>query len=285
MLASLLIVFREILEAGLIVGIILAATEGVPGRGLWIAGGVAGGVFGAALVALFAGALSNALEGVGQEVFTVGILCVAVLMLGWHTIWMARHGREIAEEMNAAATAVKGGQKSLLAMAIVVAIAVLREGSEVVLFLYGIAVSTNEGPIPLLTGGLLGLLLGTLLSYLLYRGLVIIPMRHLFSVTNTLVALLAAGMAGQAADLLARTDLIPAWGDQLWDSSGLLSQASLVGRALHALVGYSDRPSGVQVAAYLVTLATLISLSRLIGKPTAGKPGAGRVARPAAQVR
>jgi high-affinity iron transporter len=285
MLASLLIVFREIIEAGLIVGIILAATEGVRGRGLWIAGGVAGGVLGAGLVALFAGALSNALEGVGQEVFTVGILCVAVLMLGWHTVWMARHGREMADEMNAAGAAVKGGQKSLLAMAIVVAIAVLREGSEVVLFLYGIAVSTNEGPIPLLTGGLLGLLLGSLLSYLLYRGLVIIPMRHLFSVTNTLVALLAAGMAGQAADLLARTDLIPSWGDQLWDSSGLLSQASLLGRALHALVGYSDRPSGVQVAAYLVTLATLISLSRVIGRPATGKPGAGEVVRPAAQAR
>ncbi|MDB5358969.1 MAG: iron permease [Rhodospirillales bacterium] len=280
MLASLLIVFREIIEAGLIVGIILAATEGVLGRGLWIAGGVAGGVLGAALVALFAGALSNALEGVGQEVFTVGILCVAVLMLGWHTVWMARHGREIAEEMNAAGAAVKGGEKSLLAMAIVVAIAVLREGSEVVLFLYGIAVSTNEGPLPLLTGGLLGLLLGSLLSYLLYRGLVIIPMRHLFSVTNALVALLAAGMAGQAADLLARTDLIPSWGDQLWDSSGLLSQGSLLGRALHALVGYSDRPSGVQVAAYLVTLATLIGLGRVIGRPAAGN-----VARPAVQVR
>jgi len=285
MLASLLIVFREIIEAGLIVGIILAATEGVRGRGLWIAGGVAGGVLGAGLVALFAGALSNALEGVGQEVFTVGILCVAVLMLGWHTVWMARHGREMADEMNAAGAAVKGGQKSLLAMAIVVAIAVLREGSEVVLFLYGIAVSTNEGPIPLLTGGLLGLLLGSLLSYLLYRGLVIIPMRHLFSVTNTLLVSLAAGMAGQAADLLARTDLIPSWGDQLWDSSGLLSQASLLGRALHALVGYSDRPSGVQVAAYLVTLATLISLSRVIGRPATGKPGAGEVVRPAAQAR
>jgi len=284
MLASLLIVFREIIEAGLIVGIILAATEGVAGRGLWIAGGVAGGVLGAGLVALFAGALSNALEGVGQEVFTVGILCVAVLMLGWHTIWMARHGREIAAEMNAAGAAVKGGQKSLLAMAIVVAIAVLREGSEVVLFLYGIAVSTNEGPIPLLVGGMLGMLGGGMLSYLLYRGLVIIPMRHLFSVTNTLVALLAAGMAGQAADLLARTDIIPAWGDQLWDSSRLLSEGSMVGRALHALVGYSDRPSGVQVAAYLVTLVLLVSLSRAIGKPAATRPGGG-VGRPAPQVR
>lgn len=287
MLASLLIVFREIIEAGLIVGIVLAATEGVYRRGIWVAGGVVGGVLGAALVAAFAGALSNALQGIGQEIFTVGILCIAVLMLGWHTIWMARHGREMAAEMSAAGAAVKGGEKSLLAMAIVVAIAVLREGSEVVLFLYGIAVSTNEGPVPLLAGGVIGLLLGSLLSYLLYRGLVIIPMRHLFSVTNTLVALLAAGMAGQAADLLARTDLIPTWGDQLWDSSRLLSEGSMVGRALHALVGYSDRPSGVQVAAYLTTLVLLVSLSRAIGKAKPKSPhgGARAGARPAAQTR
>jgi high-affinity iron transporter len=285
MLASLLIVFREILEAGLIVGIVLAATEGVHRRGLWVAGGVAAGALGAALVAAFAGALSGALQGMGQELFTVGILSVAVLMLGWHIVWMAKHGREMAVEMKSAGAAVKGGEKSLLALAIVVAVAVLREGSEVVLFLYGIAVSSNEGPVPLMIGGVAGLALGALVSYLLYRGLVIIPMRRLFSVTNALVALLAAGMAGQAADLLAQIDLIPTWGDQLWDSSYLLSVGSMVGRALHALVGYSDRPSGVQVAAYLLTLVTLISLSRLIGKPKAKKHGASAVTQPATQVR
>jgi high-affinity iron transporter len=266
MLASLLIVFREILEAGLIVGIVLAATEGVVGRGRWVAGGVAVGVLGAGILALFAGALSHAFQGSGQELFTVSILCLAVVMLGWHTIWMSKHGRELAAEMSATGSAVKSGQKSLFAMAIVVAVAVLREGFEVVLFLYGIAASSQDGPVPLFLGGVAGVLLGSLLSFLLYRGLVIIPLKHLFSVTNGLVALLAAGMAGQAADLLAQIDLIPSWGDQVWDSSAIVAQDSLVGRALHALVGYSDRPSGVQIAVYLATLATLVILGRLVGR-------------------
>jgi len=266
MLASLLIVFREILEAGLIVGIVLAATEGVYRRGLWVAGGVGAGVLGAALVAGFAGALSDALQGMGQELFTVGILGVAVLMLGWHIIWMAKHGREMAVEMKSAGAAVKDGRKSLLALAIVVAVAVLREGSEVVLFLYGIAVSSNEGPVPLMIGGLAGLALGALVSWLLYRGLVIIPMRHLFQVTNALVALLAAGMAGQAAAVLANLGIVPTWGDAVWDTSALLAEDSMVGRALHALVGYSERPFGVQIAAYAATLAVLVALSRIIGK-------------------
>ena len=283
MLASLLIVFREILEAGLIVGIVLAATEGVRARGLWITGGVGAGIFGAALVAAFAGVLSQAFEGIGQEIFTVGILCVAVLMLGWHTVWMARHGREMAAEMLAAGKAVKGGERSLLALAIVVAVAVLREGSEVVLFLYGIAVSSNEGPVPLLIGGVLGLGLGALLSFILYRGLVTLPMRHLFSVTNGLVALLAAGMAGQAAALLSRVDVIPSWGNRLWDTSHILAEDSILGRALHALVGYSDRPVGVQVAAYLVTLVTLIILGRIVGKPGSPARNAGSPRQPVPQ--
>jgi high-affinity iron transporter len=276
MLASLLIVFREILEAGLIVGIVLAATEGVYRRGLWVAGGVAAGVLGATLVAGFAGAISDALQGMGQELFTVAILCLAVLMLSWHIIWMAKHGREMAVELKSAGDAVRGGEKSLLALAIVVAVAVLREGSEVVLFLYGIAISSNEGPVPLMIGGIAGLGLGAFVSWLLYRGLVIIPMKHLFSVTNWLVALLAAGMAGQAAAVLANLDLIPTWGDGVWDTSHILAEDSMVGRALHALIGYSERPFGVQIVAYVATLVVLVTLSRIIGK---GGPARARSRR------
>ena len=96
MLAALLIVFREVFEAGLIVGIVMAVTTGVAGRGLWVAGGVAAGALGACLVALFTSGLSSLFGGSGQEVFNAGILGFAVIMLTWHNVWMARHGRELA---------------------------------------------------------------------------------------------------------------------------------------------------------------------------------------------
>src|SRR5579875_1299357 len=156
MLASALIVFLEVLEAGLIVGIVLAATQGIAQRGRYIAGGLVAGVAGAALLALFAGAISSALAGNGQEVFNATVLIVAVFMLAWHNIWMSRHGREIAREMRAVGRAVAAGDKSLLGMAVVVAVAVLREGSEVVLFLYGIAASTRIGLGPMMLGGAIG---------------------------------------------------------------------------------------------------------------------------------
>jgi high-affinity iron transporter len=286
MLASLLIVFREVMEAGLIVGIVLAASEGVPHRGYWVSIGVGGGVLGASIVAAFASVIAGALEGVGQEVFTAAILMVAVCMLGWHCAWMARHGRELAAQAKALGSAVKGGDKSLAALAVVVAVAVLREGSEVVLFLYGIAISSNEGPVGLLIGGVLGLLAAAMLSYLLYRGLVAIPVRYLFSVTNWLIALLAAGMAGQAAAVLAGADILPSWGNRLWDTSFILSDSGWIGGALHALVGYSARPSGIQISAYVATLTVLIVLTKLVAPVSANKsPKSTASPRPVPEVR
>jgi high-affinity iron transporter len=264
MLASLVIVFREVLEAGLIVGIVLAATQGIAGRGRWLTSGIGAGTFGATVLALFAGALQSASAGAGQEVFNACILVAAVLMLGWHQIWMASHGRQMAGEMKAMGRDVALGRRSLLAMALVVGVAVLREGAEVVLFLYGIATSGKEGWAALMLGGAMGVGLGAVVSFLLYRGLVAIPVSRLFTVTSWLVALLAAGMAGQAAAVLAGADIIPAWGYQLWDTSWLLPEDSIPGRALRALVGYSDRPMGVQLAAWLLVLVTLVAGARLI---------------------
>ncbi len=278
MLASLIIVFREVFEAGLVVGIVLAATQGVAGRAAWMTGGIGAGVLGASLLALFAGALESALAGNGQEVFNAGILIAAVVMLSWHQIWMASHGRQMAGEMKALGRDVALGRKSLFAMALVVGVAVLREGAEVVLFLYGIAASGHEGWAALMLGGAVGVLLGGAVSFLLYRSLIAIPVTKLFTITGWLIALLAAGMAGQAAAILAGADLIPSWGYQLWDTSWLLPEDSIPGRALHALVGYADRPMGVQLAAWLAVMAALVLGARWARRTPARPRGAARPA-------
>src|SRR5947199_8840993 len=167
MLGALVIVFREVLEAGLIIGIVLAATRGLPGRGRWIATGVAAGVAGAAVVALFAEHIANAFEGSGQELLNASVLGAAVLMLMWHNAWMARHGREMAAEMAAVGAAVSAGKRPMTALAAVVGLAVLREGSEVVLFLYGIFAGGASGS-SLFIGGVLGLAVGAAFTALTY---------------------------------------------------------------------------------------------------------------------
>jgi high-affinity iron transporter len=274
MLASALIVFREVFEAGLVLGIVLSATRGVAGRGRWVTGGVLGGLLGACLVAMFAGAIGEAMQGSGQEVFNAGILLIAAVMLGWHNVWMARHGREMAGEMKALGRSVSEGSRTLLALAVVVGVAILREGSEVVLFLYGLAAG-GEGGVALIGGCVLGLLGGGAVAALLYRGLVSIPTRQLFRVTNVMLSLLAAGMAAQAVGFLIQADLLPALGTQVWNSSALLDEKSIAGRALHALVGYTDRPAGLQLVVYGLTLAALLIAGRAVTPQGAPRQAGG----------
>jgi high-affinity iron transporter len=265
MLAALIIVFREVFEAGLIVGIVLAVTSSVPNRNRWIGGGVVVGVLAACIVAAFAGALSRQFAGMGQEVFNAAILAIAVVMLTWHNVWMAHHGREIAGELQAVGQAVAEGSRSLLALAVVVGVAVLREGSEVALFLYGIAASDGSSAMSLLLGGLLGLALGVGVCLLTYFGLMRIPPKALFSTTTVLITLLAAGMAAQAVAFLERTNWLTSLDKVVWDSAWLLPETSMAGRTMHTLVGYTDQPTEMQLVVYAAVLVLTFLLMRFTG--------------------
>ena len=271
MLATAIIVFREVLEAALIIGIILAATQGLARRASWVSTGIMVGVAGAGLVAWFADAISSALAGVGQEVFNAGIMLFAVLMLGWHNVWMKRHGRDMAQHMRDMGQAVKLGNRSMYMLAVVIGLAVLREGSEVVLFLYGIAVAQQDSPGLMLSGGLLGLLSGAMAGLLMYRGLLRISSRHLFTVTTWMITLLAAGMAAQAAGFLTQADLLPPLVQSMWDTSGIVAQNSVFGRVLQTLIGYADHPSGIQVLFYAATLISIAVFMRLYGNVSSSK--------------
>ena len=222
-------------------------------------------------MAWFADAISSALAGVGQEVFNAGIMLFAVLMLGWHNVWMKRHGREMAQQMRDMGQAVKFGSRSMYMLAVVVGLAVLREGSEVVLFLYGIAVAQQDSPGLMLSGGVLGLLSGAIVGLLMYRGLLRISSRYLFTVTTWMITLLAAGMAAQAAGFLTQADLLPPLVQSMWDTSDIVAQNSVLGRVLQTLIGYADHPSGIQVLFYAITLVSIAVLMRLYGNAPSAK--------------
>ena len=276
MLATLILVFREVMEAGLIVGIVLAAARGVPGRALWVGAGVGAGVVGSGLVALFAGAISNAFAGAGQELLNAAILSLAVLMLAWHNIWMASHGRDLARHMTAVGGAVMDGRRPLAALAIVVGAAVLREGSELVLFLYGVAASGGAGQGAMLLGSALGLGLGVGLTAATYAGLVAIPAHRLFAVTGGIITLVAAGLAAQAIGYLQAGGVLNGWTTPLWDTSAILSQSeSTLGRALHTVVGYMDQPNAAEVLAYLATAAAMLAARRWVDQRHGAHAGLG----------
>jgi high-affinity iron transporter len=188
-----------------------------------------------------------------------------VMMLTWHNVWMAHHGREMAGEMRAVGQAVADGTKSLLALAVVVGVAVLREGSEVALFLYGVVASDGGSAANLAIGGFTGLALGAAVCLLTYFGLMRIPQRALFATTTALITLLAAGMAAQAVAFLERANWLNSLDTVIWDSGWLLSETSIPGRALHTLIGYTDQPTEMQLLVYVCVLVVTFLLMRLTG--------------------
>ena len=262
MLAALVIVFREVLEAGLIIGVVLAASRGVAGRNRAVALGILAGVIGSLVVAFFAAGISQMFDGRGQELFTAAVLLLAVVMLTWHVVWMADHAREITQQLRKLGTEVSEGSQPLMVLGIAVAVAVMREGSEVVLFLTGILMQSQAGIAHLVLGSLGGLALGALVSAVLYFGLAAVPLKKMFSVTGVLVTLLAAGLAAEAMKQLSNAGLLNVLDRPAWDSSWLLSETSWPGRVLHVLIGYRDNPSEMQVLAYAATVAVIVLLAR-----------------------
>lgn len=267
MLGSAIIVFREVLEAALIIGIIAAVTKDLPSRNRWLLTGIGAGLLGSLLVAALTGQIAEMAEGVGQELLNAGVLGIAALMLAWHNIWMSRHGAELARSAKQLGRDLLSNQRDMSALTIVIALAILREGSETVLFLYGMLAGGGESLLQVLGGGALGLVLGVLAGYGLYAGFLRIPTRWFFTATSGLILLLAAAMASQMARFLSQADLLPSLASPLWDSSWLLDNGSLVGRFLHALIGYDAMPSGIQVLFYGVTLVLILIGMRLTRLP------------------
>jgi len=267
MFGTAIIVFREVLEASLLIGIVAAATRAVPGRNRWLAIGLAAGLAGSGLVAASTAAIAEMASGIGQEIFNALVLGIAVLMLAWHNIWMSSHGAALMADVRKVGSAIRDGRRECSILAIVVGLAVLREGSETVLFLYGISASEGSGSSAMLAGGMVGVTAGIAVGYTIYAGLLRIPMRWLFSATSLLVMLLAAGMASQAARFLIQADLLPSLTTPLWDASAMLPENSIFAILLHSLVGYEPRPAGMQMVFYAITVITIAIGVKLANRP------------------
>jgi high-affinity iron transporter len=271
MFATALIVFRESLEAALFVGIVAAATRGLAGRSRWLGAGVGAGALGAIALALLAQHISAWLDGIGQDIVNIGVLSLALVMLLWHCVWVTTHTQEMVSDARQLGQSVQSGQRRPWALLVAVALAVLREGAETVLFVGGSLTGADAGrPGAVLLAGTLGLAGGALLGVVIYAGLARIPARHVFGITNLLIALLAGSLASQLARALAQAGLLEAWTSPLWDSSKWLAQDSALGTLLHALAGYDAQPSAAQLVSYLAALAFIVAGTRLLRQRVAG---------------
>jgi high-affinity iron transporter len=271
MFGTAIIVFREVLEAALIIGIVAAATRSIANSRRWLAGGVLLGLAGAGLVAASTDVIGAWASGVGQEIFNAVVLGIAVLMLAWHNIWMSSHGAALAANARAVGGEIRDGRKECSILLLIVGLAVLREGSETTLFLYGIAAAEGSGQSSMLIGGSLGVAAGVAVGYAVYAGLMRVPLRWFFAATGILVLLLAAGLASQVAHYLIQADMLPSLAAPLWDTSALLPESSLPGMLLRGLVGYESRPAGMQFLFYITALICIYTGMRWAARPRAAK--------------
>ncbi|MDQ6986688.1 MAG: FTR1 family protein [Mariprofundaceae bacterium] len=262
MTSALIIVFREMLEMALVLGVLFAATKGMRAGRHWINIGIVVGVAGAMLFALFMEKIESAASGDGEFLFNAVVLAIASLLIAWTVMWMSKHGRDLSGKMRRVGQSVADGSAPRTALAVVAAAAVMREGGEAVFFLFGTAQTVQEDGTSMLFGAALGMVLGILTAYVIYRGLLHIPLQRLFSVVGWLLILIAAGMASQSVANLVMIDMLPSLVDPMWDTSAWLSESSMFGEVLHVMVGYNDQPSGMQMLVFTVTLTIMAWLNR-----------------------
>jgi high-affinity iron transporter len=262
-LPAFIVVFREFLEIAIVLGVVIAATRGLANRKRFIWAGIIAGVLGSLLVAFFAEGISNAAEGMGQELFNAAILLTASAVIGWTVLWMRSHARQMTAHIKKVGAQITEGTLPAYTITVIIGLAVLREGAEIVLFTYGMLAS-GQALFNVIVGGILGAVAGSIFGLALYLGIITIPVRYVFQVTSWMLIFLSAGMASLAAKYLVAGGAIDWLTNKLWDSSWLLSEDSIVGQILHALVGYSDQPMAIQLVFFAVTLGLLASIMRLM---------------------
>ena len=261
------IVFREIIEVALVIGIVMAATRGLPGRVNLILAGLGLGVLGSAIIAFFTQSISDAIDGMGQEIFNATVMFVAVGFLSWTVIWMKTHGRELAHNLKAVGQDVLSGHRSAYVLVGVVALATFREGAEIALFTYGMTASGAYTLAQIVTGGVIGAIGGAIVGGMLYFGLLKAAQKHLFTVTSWLLIVLTAGMAAQGANFLIAAGVLPEIIPQVWDTSAILSGDGFLGETLKVLIGYTPRPTGMELVFYSTVLLIVGVIYKIIGSP------------------
>jgi high-affinity iron transporter len=276
MFAATLIMFHEALEAALFVGIVAAATKGVPQRGRWLAGGVGLGLLGALLLASLVGPMHSRLPLMGPMGYDVILLGLVVLMLVWHCVWMASAQSGSDHAARQLGLSVTQGHSAPRVMAAAVALAVLREGIESFVFISGLMhAGAGLQPGMTLAHALLGLAMGVGVGVLVYAGLVRIPVGRMLTASMALIALYAASMAGQLAQRVGQSGSLGGPAAPLWDSSAMLPPESVLGSVLHLLLGYDGHPTVAQITSFLCVLVFITVVTQLQKAPQPARfPGA-----------
>ncbi|WP_028213575.1 FTR1 family iron permease [Paraburkholderia mimosarum] len=250
------IVWRESVEALLVVGILYAwlkngdadARRGVPY--LW--GGVAIGIVAAVALGAVLVGFTEVLSGDAQDYFQTGMVLVACVLIVQMVLWMKQHGRTLKRDMEQSLEK-SARDANWWGVAILVALAIAREGSETVIFLYGLGFGqSGHVDASQYVAVLIGLALALLTFYLLQLGGKVFSWRHFFRITEIMLLFLGAGLFQTGIDKLIDKEILPTLVDQVWNTSAILDDSNTFGSLVATLTGYRAHPALMNLIAYAV---------------------------------
>ena len=269
------IVWRESVEALLVIGILsawLATREGserATGR-RWLWSGVASGIVGAIALAWVLTMFDDTLSEDSRQIFQTSMVLVAAALIVQMVAWMRKNGRTLKRDMETALTGA-AARRSWWGVYVLALIAVLREGSETVIFLYG---SLAGLPLTDLSGPFFAALLGfaaAIASYLLLQlGGRVLSWRLFFRVTEVMLLFLAAALTVTGIDGLIDLGWLPSLG-RAWDTSALLPDSGVFGGLISALTGYRARPEIAEVIGFALYWLLIFWMVTARRPPTVGR--------------
>jgi high-affinity iron transporter len=241
---SVIIILREVLEAALIISVLLAISQQLKISRKWLFFALLIGLAGASVYATYIEIVSMAMEGVGQEVVNASLhlLIYGFIVMLIFSIKDRAYYRYL-----------------VLAMASCVAMAIIREGSEIVIYIGGF-ISSPELFVSVSIGSIIGAGIGISIGVFFYYLIASLSLNNGVRFGLLLLILIAGGMILQATQLLIQADLIISQ-QPLWDSSSLISERSLIGQLLYALLGYEATPTPIQIFCYIASLILMIFMT------------------------
>lgn len=271
MLHTFIVVWRESVEALLIIGVLLAwiARQPTPAplrRGLWV--GAVGGVGLAGLLGVATLLAQSELQGQALDAVRLTVTLGAAALILQMVAWMRRHGATMRYTLEARASRVSGAS----GVAWVAALAVAREGAETVVFLCGIGWETASTATARWLAGFGGLLAALACAWLLGRGARALGTRRLMRLSEALLLIVAASLVATGIDQMIALDWLPPGWDPVWDSALLLDDSTGLGRVLADFAGYRARPSATLLVGYAGFWALAWALLSRAGKPASSAP-------------
>lgn len=270
MIKIALVIFREMLEISLILGIVAAAAGSIKNSRIYITAGIMSGFIGAAILAFFITRLSSMLSGYGEEMVDVAIIMTTVVVVSTMAIWVQHSAAKLHAKIEKLSENAESPLYARMMLILVVATTVLREGAEIVLYIHGLASAHRFNATDYISGFVLGMSAGIGAAVAISYGLSRIAVKYLFSTSFILLALVAASLASEAAGKLTSIGMVDFLSSPMWDSEWFISDASLIGRILKMLIGYNSKPNGLEVVFYVTTLLT-IYIAAKIGTSKLGK--------------